>query len=75
MEREMMRKMLAVLKTLRAEYPGAYRRYLMLPKKERVVVIEGFLTSESIEDVRTVIMDIFVKYDKVIMKIRKKLAA
>jgi hypothetical protein len=73
MEREKFFRILRVLKTFKEEYPGIYRKYTLLPKEWRLIIMRDLLSSRTKEDIFDVITDIRKKYDTIILRNRKLL--
>jgi hypothetical protein len=67
----MIRDMIRVLKVLREEYPKLYRRYCLLSKKERAIIMRDLMESKTRDDIRAVLMDINIKFERKFEKIRK----
>jgi FPC/CPF motif-containing protein YcgG len=73
MEREKILRILQILKTIRDEFPGIYRKYCILTKQQRVIIVNDLLSSETKEDIIAVITDIIKKYEENVRRNRKLL--
>jgi hypothetical protein len=69
----MEKKMLLFLRWLRNEYPALYKKYLLLPKRDRKIISDDVRTVRNKEDIRDVLFDIQKKYDEIMARNRKKL--